>query len=958
MGRSETLRDGAGAAAFLVVYAYLVRNVEIGKLYAFGDLPPYYGTRAIGKFLSTWHYAGLGYSYQYNVVPAYLGVVTAVGGAIAQNLFYLLLIPAGYLAFVVFVGRFVDATPARHLAAGVYAINPLTIGEFANGDVVSLIGFAGLPLVLHYLYAVVERNSWTSALKAGMAFGATTVVPWLGFWMVAPFATILLVRARSSPARLAKLGAAGLAGVTLALPGVYNMIQRVVGLESSFGRELLLDSLRWNYAEATPLALLRLSGNHGDRAMEQLGYNADPVLGVAGLIVPGVALLAVSNERVRPYVYVVAGTVTFAYATHLGATYPLFEAFPPLLSLRNPSKLMYPLLVGLSVLFGVGLESILAAGPTGGVGNRLGGLGTGRRAGANRSGGRIGPIGSRRLPDVRRLAARSGYDRRSVLIVCLVVLMLFTYAVPAAGSFGVEEVRGEDYYIPEEEREIAERLDGRVLWVPYTYTTQLRLRHDYPDHVGVKSGGVYHGIQSHEHVTDLFRTFAERPDESRPSLANLGVTYVVVDSSPPGPGPRMGQGPPRVVQRWGAPWLAGAPARFDRMLAESPGYAEAFTTDRYTVYRVEGATARPRYEQFEGLHAVSYPREPSVQSVGENRLANPAFDDGTEQWWTPPEMEREVVSTGGENALLLEPEDPAAARAIAQEVDVRERYPYRVNVDADGAGSVHLFWYDGEKSADDLVEHETYPVGEMPTVVRAKGDVLSFRVKPNASRFRLREASVVRTTYPAQTGFSANVEDVPGVVVDAHGEPPAGAASVAVNTGGDEGDRAAVRVVDAETVVDGELVFDPEYRQGVAVLPPAGERPPEVPEDASIVTRDTPSGRAIDYWVVGEFDDTPVTVLRTSYDEDWSGPPGSRHFEAYGWANGFTDASPAEIRWTGGDGRRLLVIQAWLALWAAAFGLLLIGRTWPLHPRGLADLERLRRSSATRRPRNVLSRDD
>lgn len=966
MDRRGLAENGVGVVVFLLVYAALLRTIHVGSLYAFGDLPPYYGARAFQKFLTTWHFAGLGYSYQYNVIPAYLGAITSVAGVLGQNLFYLALVPAGYLAFFVFVGRYVDSAIPRQLAAGLYAVNPLTIGEFSNGDVVSLIGFVGLPLVLHYLNDVVESDTWSSSLSAAMVFGATTVVPWLGFWMVAPFAPGLLYRARRTPRTLVKLAAAGVVGSTLALPGVYNVVQRAIGLQTSVGRELLMESLRWNYASATPLALLRLAGNHGDRTMIALGYNSDPVLAVAGLIVPGIALLSLPKRRVRSYLYVVVGVVAFAYATHLGITAPLFDWLPPLLSLRNPSKIMYALLVSLCVLFGVGVESVVASGNSD---TTTGTSKLGRRVPSHSFAGI--PDGRRRsILLVRRLRntaresigasrawVRHGLDHRSVVVVCLVCLVLVTYVIPAQGALGIDATRGHGYYI-HDEQQVTDRLHGRVLWAPYTYTTQLRLRHDYPNHVGIKSGGVYQGIQSDGYVTDLFRTFAQDPTRSEAVLSNLGVTYVVVDSSPPGPDAAMGQGPPRVVEKWGAPWLAGDPARFDRLLADSPAFAEAFRTDHFTVYRVVGVAERPRYEQYDGLNAVSYPTATNVTPLGANLLANPVFANGTKHWWTPPEMKTQVVSSGDGNTLLLEPTDPTTARAIAQEVPVRDRYPYRVTVDATGPASVDLFWYDGEKSRDNLVAHDHYRLGALPDVVRARGTLLSLRIRPNATRVRVDRASVVRTTYPARTGFAENVAGIPGVVVDANASPPRAATEVAVNDGPGVDDGAPVHLVDAETALDGDLVFGPEYRQGVAVRIPNGTLPAAVPADARAVTMNTSSGPVLDYWVTGSYDGTPVTVLRTSYDDGWRGPAGSTHFVAFGWANGFTNATPAEVRWTGGEGSRRSMLAAWLVSWVIALALLLYA-----HARNFVRLVRLgverrrRKSTIGRRHRSV-GRDD
>lgn len=886
----------AGIGAFALVYLFLVRDIALGRLYAFGDFVPYYGARAFGKFLGTWHGQGLGFPYIYNVMPAYLGAVTSVGGALGQNLFYLALVPAGFLTFFVFAGRFVRRLAPRYLAAGVYAINPLTIGEFVNGGVSTLIGFVGYPLVVHFLYEIDERDAWRPALLGAVVFGATAIVPWLVFWMIAPFAAYFAFRARREPRKLAKFVATGLLGLVLSLPNVHHILQRAAGFGD--GDAVLRTTLEWNYAQANPLAVVRLAGNHGMLAMNELGYNTEPTM-VVGLVLPLVALLAFGRERLHLYFAIAAGCVLFIVATWLELTYPLFDAVPLFWSVRNPAKLQYPLLLSVSLLFGAGVETALFGRP--------------------RHQDRRSPIWPEAFTIRPRAVEDAGDPLLRAVVAGLLVLSLVAYAMPAAGAFGLEGVRGDDYTVPEEYEAIAADLDGRVLWAPYGYTTQLRLRDTYPDHVGIKSGGVVQGIPNTEYVTGVFEDFAAgAPVYSR--LADLGVRYVVVEKEPPDD---YGEGPPRVREKWGAPWLFGDPAAFDARLEDSSAYELAFESDGFSVYRVVGVPPQQRVVERAGLHAAVYPTNVSYTVDGENRLANPSFEGRFENWWLPPNTtgrETRLVETGNGSEVELRVNESAERLPIAQAVDVRKNYPYQLRVDATGSGVTTLYWYEGEKSPESLVKREVVPLSAAPRVVTAAGDTLSIRIKPNASStIRVREVSLRETSYPAATGFDANTAGIPGVVVDGTDDPPANATVVAVNRdpGTASGADPDVRIVDAETVLDAPLVFDDTYRQGVAVRLSDGERPDAVPDDARLVTYGTPEGRVLDYWVLGTFDEAPVTVVHTSYDEGWTGSSSAEHFRAQGWANGFTDTTPDEVRWSGGD-LRTIVVRVWLGAWAVA----------------------------------------
>ncbi|MFC7202993.1 hypothetical protein ACFQJC_05675 [Haloferax namakaokahaiae] len=884
-------------AVFLLVYAYLLRGITIGQLYTFGDFPPFYGTGGIEKFTEVWVEQGLGFSYIYHVLPLYMGAVTLVGGVLAQNLLFLSFLPMGYLAFVVFARRFVGSIPVRHLAAFVYAINPLTIGEFVNGGMAALIGYAALPLLLHYLYDIVDTDGWEATLKTGAVFGATTVSPWLGFWMVAPFAGYLVYRARDAPRTILKLCVSGVLGVLLSLPSVHHMLQRALGFSS--GQSVLETTLAWNYTEASVLSVARLAGNHGVMAMNKLGYNTDPAM-LVGLVIPGIALLAVRQRRLHVYYGIAGSIIAFMVLTKYGATTFLFEVFPPVWSLRNPVKLQYPLLVCLSILFGAGLETALS-GPK----NR---------------------VGWPKTTSARsRLALTDGGAemRNNALVVGLVMLALLAYAAPASGALGLEEIRGDGYYVPQEQTELTENLDGTVMWVPYGYTTQLRLRHAYPNHLGIKSGGVLHGIQNTEYVSRLFSEFTDDPESVRPQLARQGVKYVVVESDPP---EDITFGEPRVVERWGAPWLWGSPEDYNAALNESAGYDYAYTSGEYTVYRVRDATDHERIETSEGVHRLYYPESPdTIDPDGPNLVANGDFDDGLEGWWSwdgENGTQTTVVNTTDGHAVEMVTES-GDIYPIAQETGVSRGQPYELTLDAAGSGNVFLYWYNGTRSAENLVERESYALDDTPQTVVAQGSTLSIRIRPNSTRVHIDRVALRETTYPRDVGFASNTDAVPGVVIDGRQSNESVGLAVGVNLNDSEAAQVDpdVRIRDAETVLDGELVYDEDYRQGVGVLLSDDELDDVVPEDARAVTFDHPDGVVLDYWVEGEFDDRPVTVLYTSYDERWEGPEDATHFRAYGWANGYIDAQPSEIRWTGGTIRRW-VVNAWAGSWVLTLGAL------------------------------------
>lgn len=924
---------------FITVYLYLIRDVELGRPYAFGDFPPYLGREALSLFGSTWHDWLLGYPHLYPTHVGYVGAVTLVGerlvaiggfdpmtGAVlAQNIFFLSLIPAAFATFAIFAGRFIHDPAARYLAAGVYALNPITVGKFVNGGAGEFLAVVGIPLVLHYLWRVTETDEWRPALLAGVVFGAVAVIPWTALWLLAPFALFLCYRERRRPTVLVKFAVAGSVGVVLALPSVYYVLQRATSLDAT---GMMFSHLAWNYREATTLSVVRLAGNHGSFAMTELGYNSDPAM-MVGLVIPVVALFAWSNRRLR-FLYAIALPIlAFIVLTHHGITYPLFEAMPPLWSLRNPLKLQYPLSLSICLLFGGGLQTLFDE-VHGGILH-----GSRSRTGFDRLG----------YPDRGRW--KRSIDEVSlarIALVGLVVLSLFSYVAPASdGALGMEETRGGEYVVPAEYDAVAAQLDGRVLWVPYSYTTQLRLRHAYPSHVGIKSGGIAQGKPNAAYVTELFSDIAadERVDDR---LRALDVRYVVVDSRQQHRYPAS-VGEPRMEVRHSAPWLFGNPDTFATRLEHSPHYTREFTVDTLTVYSVGDAPERERFDRSRGVHWVVYPEQHTVRPLTENRVTNGQFAHGLDGWWTwsgENGTETTAIDTPDGQAALLRTES-GRTYPIAQQLSVDKHYPYSLDVDVEGPATVSLFWYDGDRSAENETAVESHDVTELPGTHIARGDTLSVRVRPDDSRLVVHRVEVRRTTYPVETAFVPAAAGVPGVLVDGLEDLSTGSTVVGVNL-----DDAAieqydpdVRIVDAETVLDGELVFDDRYRQGVAVRLAGSDLPDAVPADAETVTYEDGDGTILDYWVVGTFDEQPVTILRTSYDERWIGPSEADHFRADGWANGFTNAEADEIVWTGYPYRNL-VINVWLLGWTLVVGSLAGHAVW-IRRAGL------RRSIATRR---------
>ncbi|MBC9986766.1 hypothetical protein E4P24_10360 [Haloferax sp. AS1] len=878
--------------AFLVAYGVLLQGIILGRYYAIGDLPPHAKGIALEKFFGTWHETMLGFAHQYPIHKMYFGVFTQVLGPLGQNLLFLSLPVGAFIAFIFFGRRFVPEGTALFVAAGVYALNPLTLAEMVNGGTGEFLAYVGGPIVIEYLYRITERDSLTPVLKAGAAFGLFGVIPWTLFWILAPFALNLLFSVREDLKSVSRLVASGGVGILLSIPGVFYLFVRGASISTADGFASHLD---WNYADATVLSILRLAGNHGSYALTTYGYNTDPWAAV-GLIIPCIALFAVTKTELR-FLYPTIGVfVSFAVLTNATITYPLFELFPPLWTLRNMTKILFPVSLCILLLFAAGFNYLLTLAR------------------------RTSPL---ELFDFQVTGPmRRVYSRvPQCLLVVLIVVSSFAYVAPMAGAAGLNGTYEDSYAIPEEYDTVANSLDGKVLWAPYSYTTQLRLRATYPNHIGIKSGGLNTGKANGEYVRQFFRSIGAG-DRLYPHLSALGVQYVVVDELPQQRYPAT-EGRIRMEERHGAPWLFGNPTEFISRFDDSAAYTRVMETENLIVYRVNGIDEKDDNVTEQGVHRLYTPQTPSTHAGDtSNLISNPHFEQGLTSWWTNPRStgtQATAVSNNGTPTLKLETSTGNVV-PVAQGFETNPKQAYQVAVNSTGNVSAVLYWYNGEQQADNsnLIDRREYPISELPAQVIAKGDYLSVRIRPRNETVYLHSVSVKPTTVPAAVGFEQNTEGIPGVLIDGQQSDTDVGKTVAVNLPADE--RASLNpdiiVTDAESVLPGTVVLNDTYRQGAGILVANETVETQIPDDATVTTYEAENGTVVDYWVVGEWDHTETAVKYTSYHDAWAAGANATHLRAFGWANAFTNATTAEITWSG-KGVRSPVIGIWGVSWLA-----------------------------------------
>ena len=151
-------------AVIILLGLVAMRAIVFGEQIAGGTIWPFPEAtgRLMGNYLSGWRDTSLG--TESAASPAYpiLWVVSLMGfghPGLAQKLLILLLLGLGLMGMNRLVRSSTDRRPARVLAVGIYALNPVTHRILSSGDLGALALFAGLPFVLNLALRVIAPGS-------------------------------------------------------------------------------------------------------------------------------------------------------------------------------------------------------------------------------------------------------------------------------------------------------------------------------------------------------------------------------------------------------------------------------------------------------------------------------------------------------------------------------------------------------------------------------------------------------------------------------------------------------------------------------------------------------------------------------------------------------------------------------------------------------------------------------
>lgn len=493
-------------ATFSIVY----RNLEFGNMWSFSDLLPFDTQRDIDSFFGTWDHNLLGYPYMTSgiYVLQFLLELIIRNDIISQKIYYMSLFPLSFVTMYFLTEKFIFHNMGRYMACFLYALNPITIGEFFNGSTWMNL-YALAPIIILFVVKFLDAKNIVFGLTISILFGLIASNLWIIFWtLLFPILLIMVTKSITVTKSIEKknylidssyLIIFLILGLLLLLPSIDYIL---FAKNSAFSEESIenhFTEIDHNYQEAILINILRMAGNKGS-PMDLLGYdNNYNWWTLFGFIIPLVIIFAffknddsLKNENSAyklSFLFIISFIVIFMILTNLKLTYWVYNHITFLFSTRNPKYMMYSLSLSMSILFGVGIDKIM----------------------------------------------NIKYKRYIIFaIIVAIIFSLIVYLYPIwNGDMGFNK-RYVDYTVPKYYYSTFEYIKndseyGRVLWLPYTYVIQTRLINSI-NHMGIRQGQDLSQSQSYDNIDNLFLSIKYNKREN--ISLNLGfynVKYIVID---------------------------------------------------------------------------------------------------------------------------------------------------------------------------------------------------------------------------------------------------------------------------------------------------------------------------------------------------------------------------------------------------------------------------------------------
>jgi len=577
-------------------------------MFSYGDLPPFPKKFSdVWKiFTNSWQYEKLGFPRHVSSHYFFNGLLIFIikNPILAQKIALLSMIPIASISMYLFTDTFLKSDSTRFLTSILYGFNPVTIGRFGNGGIELFSLYAIAPLFWMYLKRIFEKVKIRDILIFLILFGSFGTNLWSSFWVIVPFSVLLILMniKRIINKNILRgvivllLSISG--GVILNLPSLLAILQMSQYVKTSF-ESVVMEHVKYCYSNAIIPLLIRLVQGKGNFMMNELGYNRFEWWTLPGYVFPLIALFSFlrlpTEKTMREFVglfsILIVSIIAFCSITSLGYTYPLFYTFRFLSSIRNPLKLMYPLSLAICSMFGIGLHQII----------------------------KWVKVSRFKLP---------------ILIFLTASNILYMYPI-FSGDMGLTHAWGDEFIVPDEYNGITNFLNQkresgeyfRTLWLPYTYTVQLRLFYSDPYEIGNRLNAKTYGDPNIGFIKEIFDIIADaRVTNFGEILSVLSVKYVIIDLK------LCNTNNIQIFYNQNAYWITGNANEFSTFLDKQSSLKRIYE-DKYFIVYENNKFVIPHLFKYEHCLFLFNPRSSSNKILSDNLIQNSGFEEDFKLWW-------------------------------------------------------------------------------------------------------------------------------------------------------------------------------------------------------------------------------------------------------------------------------------------------------------------------------------
>ncbi|MEM2614562.1 MAG: hypothetical protein QXO15_10160 [Nitrososphaerota archaeon] len=494
---------------FIFLILTLIRNLDLQKMWVFADLYPFPSDikQRVNETFYLWSGEGLGglVSPMTNIIRFALFTQLFLPYIIAQKVVIFLPFIIGFLSFYFFMRCMNLSIIASYCASLIFIINPTTLSLFLVGETGSLMVLAIFPLFIIILdrWLFSEINGWkylaAMSVLSFLFFWNLYYAFWLGIFSVLFLICMNLSKKCNFKRVILALPKLILLLAIISLINLPSFVNLLITNEEISAIDLVKQTT-YSYEDATILNLMRLAGNKGSPQVSgYLNYNTFndfTFFGIVLTLIMSLSLL-VKNGRDNQilaysaclsFLLVTSFIILIKFAPYLTESLPLFS------TLRNPSKLMLPLVFFFCIMFSISIEGFI----------RKNGL--------------------------------------TLIAIPLIVIVLFLYCYPFLdGTLGVSKMRG-SVYIPYN-YEIDERYiqlkhflsssdmrfnDFYLLYLPWERFSKNTICRIFPNYFGSGSPTVSFALKN---IGKIYEALAANPINKAELLSIFNIKYVVIDKT-------------------------------------------------------------------------------------------------------------------------------------------------------------------------------------------------------------------------------------------------------------------------------------------------------------------------------------------------------------------------------------------------------------------------------------------